>query len=74
MRLCFTKNNCKIGTQGSVSHMFDHSAIFAFYGEDEEKIFETLMEANIEINDIESENNLITVFAPQSGMERRKKF
>lgn len=73
VRLCFTKNNCKIGTQGSVSHMFDHSAIFAFYGEDEEKIFETLMEANIEISDIESENNLITVFAPQSEYGKAKK-
>ena len=30
VRLCFTKTKCKIGTEGSVSHMFDHSAIFVF--------------------------------------------
>ena len=30
VRLCFTKTKCKIGTSGSVGHMFDHSAIFVF--------------------------------------------
>ena len=29
VRQCFTKTKCKIGTPGSVSHMFDHSAILA---------------------------------------------
>ena len=73
VRLCFTKNNCKIGTQGSVSHMFEHSSILAFYGQNEEKVFETLIDANIEITDIEAENDLITVFTPQSEYGKVKK-
>lgn len=73
VRLCFTKNNCKIGTQGSVSHMFEHSSILAFHGQDEEKVFETLIDANIEITDIEAENDLITVFTPQSEYGKVKK-
>ncbi len=73
VRLCFTKNNCKIGTQGSVSHMFDHSAILAFHGENEEKFLEVLIDANIDVSDIECENNLITIFIPQSEYGKAKK-
>lgn len=73
VRLCFTKNNCKIGTQGSVSHMFDHSAILAFHGENEEEFLEVLIDANIDVSDIECENNLITIFIPQSEYGKAKK-
>jgi YebC/PmpR family DNA-binding regulatory protein len=66
VRLAFTKTNCKIGTQGSVSHMFDHSAILAFPGEDEEAALEALMEADVDVTDIECENGMITVFAPHT--------
>ncbi len=64
VRVCFTKTNSKIGTQGSVSHMFDHLAIFRFSGDDEEAILDILMEADIDVTDIESEDGKITVFAP----------
>src|SRR6056300_291051 len=36
VRQCFTKTKCKLGSEGSVSHMFDHCAILVFAGEDEE--------------------------------------
>jgi len=36
VRQCFTKTKCKIGTQGTVSHMFDHAAILAFKNDDED--------------------------------------
>ena len=32
VRQCFTKTKCKLGTPGSVSHLFDHSAILVFEG------------------------------------------
>ena len=66
VRLAFTKTKCKIGTPGSVSHMFDHSAILAFKGEDEEAVLEALMEADVDVTDIEQEDGLITVFAPNT--------
>ncbi|MDF1831399.1 MAG: YebC/PmpR family DNA-binding transcriptional regulator, partial [Porticoccaceae bacterium] len=43
VRQAFTKTKCKIGTQGSVSHMFDHLAIFVFNFDDEDAILEALM-------------------------------
>ena len=64
VRVCFTKTNSKIGTQGSVSHMFDHLAIFMFAGDDEEAILDALMEADVDVTDIENEDGKITVFAP----------
>ena len=36
VRLAFTKTDCKIGTQGSVAHQFDHVAIFVFDFDNEE--------------------------------------
>ena len=72
VRLCFTKNNCKIGTQGSVSHMFDHSTILAFKGHDEEAVLEALMMADVDVTDIETEAELVTIFAPNTDYGKAK--
>ena len=72
VRLAFTKTKTKIGTPGSVSHMFDHSAIFVFAGEDEDAVLEALMEADIDVGDIESEDGKITVFAPNTEYAKAK--
>src|SRR5690554_6863597 len=66
VRLCFTKTKGKIGAQGSVSHMFDHCAILAFQGEDEDSALEALLGADIDVTDIEQEEGMITVFAPHT--------
>ena len=72
VRICFTKTKSKIGTQGSVSHMFDHSAILVFSGDDEDAALEALMEADVDVSDIESENGKITVFAPHTEYFKAK--
>lgn len=72
VRLCFTKTKCKIGTPGSVSHMFDHCAILAFNGEDEEAALEALMMADVDVTDIENEDGLITVFTPNTEYFKAK--
>ncbi|CUB02402.1 YebC/PmpR family DNA-binding transcriptional regulator [Marinomonas fungiae] len=66
VRTCFNKVKCKIGTQGSVSHMFDHSAIFVFSAEDEDAVMEALLEADVDVSDIESEEGKVTVFTPNT--------
>ncbi|MCZ2720515.1 YebC/PmpR family DNA-binding transcriptional regulator [Marinomonas sp. 15G1-11] len=71
VRTCFNKVKAKIGTQGSVSHMFDHSAIFSFSG-DEEAVLEALMEADVDVTDIENEDGKITVFAPHTDYGKAK--
>ncbi|MBO1924032.1 YebC/PmpR family DNA-binding transcriptional regulator [Thiomicrorhabdus sp. 6S3-12] len=73
VRGCFTKVKAKIGTQGSVSHMFDHSAILSFAGEDDEAVLEALLMADVDVSDVEAEDGKITVFVPQNEYNNAKK-
>ncbi len=52
--------------------MFDHCAILAFDGEDEEATLEALMEADVDVTDIENEAGHITVFAPHTEYAKAK--
>lgn len=72
VRNCFTKTKCKLGAPGSVSHMFDHCVILKFAGDDEDAILETLMMADVDVIDIESEDGFITVFAPHTESHKAK--
>ncbi|WP_333876051.1 YebC/PmpR family DNA-binding transcriptional regulator [Methylobacter sp.] len=72
VRQCFTKTKCKIGTQGTVSHMFDHAAILAFKNDDEDAVLEALLTADVDVTDIESDDGKITVFTPQADYFKTK--
>jgi YebC/PmpR family DNA-binding regulatory protein len=72
VRLCFTKTKCKIGTQGTVSHMFDHAAILAFKNDDEDTVLEALLTADVDVTDIESDDGKITVFTPPADYFKAK--
>ena len=72
VRLCFTKTKCKIGTQGTVSHMFDHAAILAFKHDDEDTVLEALLTADVNVIDIESDDGKITVFTPPADYFKAK--
>ena len=72
VRLCFTKTKCKIGTQGTVSHLFDHTAIFAFNNDDEDTVLEALLSADVDVTDIESDEGKVTVFTPPTDYFKAK--
>ena len=72
VRLCFNKCNAKIGTQGTVAHMFDHLSVFAFKGDDEDAILEAMLEADVDVTDVESEEGMITVFAPHTEYNKTR--
>jgi YebC/PmpR family DNA-binding regulatory protein len=71
VRQCFNKTSSKLGTQGVVSHMFDHSLILSFKG-DEEKVMDALLNADVNVSDIENEGGRITVFAPHTEYAKAK--
>lgn len=71
VRQCFNKTNSKLGTVGVVSHMFDHSIILSFKG-DEEAVMEALLNADVNVSDIENEGGKITVFAPHTEYAKAK--
>ncbi|MCM2680654.1 YebC/PmpR family DNA-binding transcriptional regulator [Echinimonas agarilytica] len=72
VRQCFLKNDSKIGSPGAVAHMFDHFAVLVFSGDDEDAVLETLMMADVDVADIESEAGKITVFAPAAEFYKAK--
>lgn len=72
VRHCFTKTKSKLGTGGSVSHMFDHCAILGFAGDDEDAVLEALMMAEVDVTDIENEDGRITVFTPHTEYAKAK--
>ena len=72
VRLCFTKTKTKIGTQGSVSHMFDHLTILMFAGQDEEAVLDALLMNDVDVVDIENEDSMLTVFAPHTESFKAK--
>ena len=72
VRQCFTKTKSKIGTQGTVSHMFDHACILSFKGDDEEAILDALIMADVDVTDIENEEGQLTVFAPHTDYFKAK--
>jgi YebC/PmpR family DNA-binding regulatory protein len=72
VRLCFTKTKSKIGTQGTVAHMFDHSAILAFKHDDEDAVLESLLTADVDVTDVESDEDKITVFTPPADSFKAK--
>lgn len=66
VRQCFVKTKTKIGTPGNVSHLFDHCTILKFRADDEEAVLEALLNADVDVIDIENEDGHITVFAPDT--------
>ncbi len=66
VRNCFTKTGSKLGVEGTVGHMFDHQAVFSFKGDDEDAILEVLMEADVDVTEVECEDGVITVYAPHT--------
>lgn len=72
VRNCFTKTGAKMGAQGSVIHSFDHLAVFVFPGENEEEVLETLMAADVDVTDLESNDGKLTLFAPSTEFGKAK--
>lgn len=63
VRNCFTKTNSKLGVAGSVSHLFEHQAVFALKGLDEEETLDIIVNNALDVEDIEVDTEGISVFA-----------
>ena len=73
VRTCFNKAKCRIGTPGNVAHLYDHCAILSFAGDDEDAVLEALVDADVDVADIEQEDASITVFAPSSDYAKARR-
>ncbi|MEZ5488688.1 MAG: YebC/PmpR family DNA-binding transcriptional regulator [Gammaproteobacteria bacterium] len=71
VRVCFNKVKAKLGTPGSVGHLFDHCAILKLKA-DEEAVLNALMSADVDVSDIEAEDGHVTVFTPSAEYAKAK--
>src|SRR5215217_251988 len=72
IRNCFTKTGSKLAGSGSVVMSFDHLAVLSFKGDDEEKVLEALFAADVAVEEVESKDGAITVFAPPAEFYKAK--
>ena len=61
VRAAFNKVNKNLGVTNSVSYNYDYLAIISFNYENSDEIFETVLDAGIEIIDLESEEGEVTI-------------
>ena len=72
IRNCFTKTGSKLGATGSAALFFDHLAVLSFKGDDEDAVLEAMLNADVNLDDVESKDGHVTVFAPPSEFFKAK--
>ncbi|QOY33832.1 YebC/PmpR family DNA-binding transcriptional regulator [Anaerobacillus isosaccharinicus] len=63
VRAAFSKNGGNMGVNGSVSYMFDATAVFGLEGKSVDEVLEILMEADVDVRDILEEDEAVIVYA-----------
>jgi len=72
VRNCFTKTGSKLGAPGSVAMWFDQLAILSFKGDNEEQVLEAMLNADVNVDEIECKAGNLTVFAPPDEFFKAK--
>lgn len=72
VRSCFTKTGSKLAANGSVVMSFEHVAVLAFKGDNEEKVLEAMFAADVAVEEVEGKDGTITVFAPPAEFYKAK--
>ena len=72
MRGSFSKAKAKLGVLGSVSHMYDNLCVLSFKGLNEEETLEALINAEVDVTDIELEDDIITLYGNPSDLFKIK--
>ncbi len=72
VRAVLNKCHVKMGAQGSVSYMYDHLSIVSFKGLDEEETLEVLIDAGVDVSDIEKEGDETIVYGEPNDLYKIK--
>ena len=72
VRAVINKCHVKMGAQGSVNYMYDHLCIVSFKGLSEGDTLDTLLEAGLDIIDIETENDEVIVYGAPNDLNKIK--
>jgi YebC/PmpR family DNA-binding regulatory protein len=72
VRAAFNKVHKSLGVTNSVSYNYDYLAIISFKSNEEEKVFDELLNNGIEIKDIETNDGEITITADPRDISKVK--
>lgn len=72
VRTCFTRTGAKLGMAGSVAHLFDHLAIFSFKGDNGDQVMEAMLDAGVDVDDVECKDGQLTLFAPAAEFSKAR--
>ncbi|MEY8463218.1 YebC/PmpR family DNA-binding transcriptional regulator [Streptococcus merionis] len=70
VRAAFGKNGGNMGASGSVSYLFDNKGVIVFAGDDADSIFELLLDADVEVDDVEAEDENIHVYTAPTDLHK----
>jgi len=73
VKTVFNKCGAKMATQGSVSYMYDHLGVVGIKGHTEDEVMEALINADVDANDIEVEDDMIVVYTSVTDLNNAKK-
>lgn len=72
VRNCFTRTGSKLGPSGSVAHLFDHLAVLSFKGDNPDQVLEAMLDADVNVDDVECNDGNVTLFAPAGEFYKAK--
>ncbi len=70
MNQCFNKSHCKLGVKGSVSFNYDNLGVLSFKYDDEETMLDTLIMADVDVDDLETEDGIMTVYTAPADLHK----
>jgi YebC/PmpR family DNA-binding regulatory protein len=72
VRSCFTKSGSKLAAHGSVAMSFEQLAVLSFKGDNENQVLEAMFAADVAVEEVESKDGYITIFAPPAEFYKAK--
>ena len=72
VRHCFTKTGGKLGVHGAVSYLYTYCSHISFSGMSEDDALETLMMAECEVTDIESDEDIVIITGEPGDLDHIK--
>ena len=73
VKTVFNKCGAKMASQGSVSFMYEHLGVIGIKDHSEEEVIDALINADVDVNDIENENDMIVVYTEVQDLNNAKK-
>ena len=73
VKTVFNKCGAKMASQGAVSFMYEHLGVVGIKGHSEEEVMDALINADVDVNDIEVEDDTIVIYTEVADLNNAKK-